>query len=188
MPYVAKACPETFIVESVRNLSKILIWLAPLYLYLKFSELRRPFSYLKLDDRIMRGVGIGMAAGIAFFVFRIPINFFAGSELLFKTPFTGHIVGGVVFAGIIEEPFFRGFVLQKLEGFTSFWKANFTASVLFALAHMPGWLYHGDHNIFTDGLKVLVFGLFLGWLFKRSGSLWSAIVFHSSYNLATLVV
>lgn len=188
MPYVAKTCLGPLAVEGIRNLTKIAIWLVPLYLYLKFSEHRRPFSYLKLDDCILRGVGFGMAAGTAFFVFRFMAGIFSGPDQFLKTPFIGHIVGGVVFAGIIEEPFFRGFVLQKLEGFTSFRKANFTASLLFALAHMPSWLYHGDHNIFTDGLKVLVFGLFLGWLFKRTGSLWSAIVFHSTYNLATLVV
>ncbi|MBF0328214.1 MAG: CPBP family intramembrane metalloprotease [Nitrospirae bacterium] len=188
IPYVAKTFAEPVIVESIRNLTKIFIWIAPLYLYLKFFERISPYYYLKIDDRILRGIGLGIAAGIAFFAFRFMAGIFSGSDQLFKTPFIGDIVGGVIFAGIIEEPFFRGFVLQKLQGFASFWKANFIASFLFALSHMPSWIYHGDNNIFADGLNVLVFGLFLGWLFKRTGSLWSAIVFHSAYNLATLVI
>lgn len=188
MPYVTATCHSPFIVESTRNMTKIIIWLVPLYLYLSFFERRRLFSYLRMDRDILLGMGLGLSAGVLFFLFRAAGFFAVDGGLRFNAPFIGHITGGVIFAGIIEEQFFRGFVLQKIECFTSFWKANIMCSFLFTLSHAPSWVYHSDHHMVLDGLKVFIFGIFLGWLFKRSGSLWSAIVFHSTYNLVVLVL
>lgn len=41
-------------------------------------------------------------------------------------------------ATLVEEIYFRGFLLNKIWQVTSFWRANFASSLLFALFYFPG--------------------------------------------------
>lgn len=41
-------------------------------------------------------------------------------------------------ATLVEEIFFRGFLLNKFWQTTGFWRANLASSLLFALVHFPG--------------------------------------------------
>ena len=48
--------------------------------------------------------------------------------------------------------------------------------------HLPGWLLLGTFRI-EDALAIFAIGVALGAVFKFNGSLWSAVIAHSSNNL-----
>jgi membrane protease YdiL (CAAX protease family) len=78
-------------------------------------------------------------------------------------------------ATLVEEIYFRGFLLNKFWQVTSFWRANLTSSLLFALFHFPGWYALGNFStplvIVVDTLGLLKFGMVFGWPMKKTGSL-----------------
>lgn len=94
-------------------------------------------------------------------------------------------------ATLVEEIYFRGFLLNKLWQTMGFWRANFASSSLFALIHFPGWFALGDFAsplIVADILGILIFGIVFGWVMKRTGSLWPAYVLHALSNLLVVAV
>lgn len=93
-------------------------------------------------------------------------------------------------ATLVEEIFFRGFLLNKFWQTTGFWRANLASSLLFALVHFPGWFALGRAMplVATDALGLLVFGLVFGWAMKKTGSLWTAYILHALNNLLVVVV
>jgi membrane protease YdiL (CAAX protease family) len=81
-------------------------------------------------------------------------------------------------ATLVEEIFFRGFLLNKAWQTMGFWRANLASSSLFALIHFPGWFALGKAMplVVTDALGLLVFGMVFGWAMKKTGSLWTAYI------------
>ena len=83
----------------------------------------------------------------------------------------------VLIAPVVEETFFRGFAFTALRR-QGVWKAAGVSSLLFGLAHAsPGLL-----------VPTLVLGLFLTYLFQRTGSLWSPILAHAGFNAISLTL
>ena len=94
-------------------------------------------------------------------------------------------------ATLVEEIYFRGFLLNKFWQAMSFWRATFASSSLFALIHFPGWFALGNFSsplVVADALGILVFGMVFGWAMKRTGSLWPAYVLHALNNVLVTVV
>ena len=92
----------------------------------------------------------------------------------------------ILLVGITEEIVFRGFLLKKLMNSFKFWIANTITSVLFVSIHFPIWFYKGLYefpSILTASLTVFILRVIFGYVYKKSGSLWSVIVIHSLYNL-----
>ena len=85
----------------------------------------------------------------------------------------------MLFAGIIEEPFFRGFLWGALR--KAGWKDPWiwlTQAGLFWLAHF----YYLGKAPWSTWLIVPAGGLVLGWLAWRSCSIASSILAHGCYN------
>lgn len=78
-----------------------------------------------------------------------------------------------VAAPIGEELFFRGFVFNVLRNRLHFTSAVWLSAGLFALLH-------GSVRNF---LPILVIGVLLARLYARTGSLWSCVVMHGTFNL-----
>lgn len=91
----------------------------------------------------------------------------------------------IILVGVTEEIVFRGFLLRKLIEKFSFWKANAYTSLIFVAIHFPIWFSTGLFgNLNIIGTMVLVFAISLifGFIYKRTGSLWSVIIIHSVYD------
>jgi len=82
------------------------------------------------------------------------------------------VVAGAVAAPIAEELFFRGFVYQSYARRYPPLVAAVLSAVLFALLHV---------NL-AAFLPIFVMGLFLAWLFQRTGSLVPGMVAHGLNN------
>jgi uncharacterized protein len=94
-------------------------------------------------------------------------------------------------ATLIEEVAFRGYLLQRLSGRAGFWGASAISAALFAAIHLPGWLLVGglavDVGLLRPLGEIFALGLALGYLLRRTGSLWASIVLHAAHNLASIV-
>jgi len=82
-----------------------------------------------------------------------------------------------VWTPVAEEMFFRGFVLQGLANRWSFTPAVIVSSGVFAALHLSPALL----------LPVFVTGLLLGFLYRRTGSLWPSIAVHAAQNLVAVL-
>jgi CAAX protease family protein len=155
---------------------RVLLWVLPVFLYLRFVDRVNPLEYLKLTRYWQRGVLVGLAISL--------VNF-GGTLLRFGPPQLSmqyvtwnSILGTSILVGFIEEIPFRGFIFQKLQRGSSFWKANLMSSLLFVGIHLPGWI---SPHVFTvpQAITIFLIGVILAAVFYFSRSLWSSIVAHS---------
>ena len=99
-------------------------------------------------------------------------------ELLAEGPVRLLSIAGVGVAGpLIEEVFFRGFLLAALVQPLGAFRAAVVASAVFAAAHAS----------IAVVLPLFLTGLLLSWLYLRTGSLWPPFAAHAAQNLLALV-
>ncbi len=94
-------------------------------------------------------------------------------------------------AALVEEVYFRGFLLNKLRQTAGFWRANLVSSALFGLIHVPGWITLGRFAtpfVAVDLVSLVVLGMLLGWAMRLTGSLWSVYMLHALHNGLVVVV
>lgn len=82
-----------------------------------------------------------------------------------------------VVAPIGEELFFRGFVFNLLRNRLNMTSAVWLSAGLFALLHVS----------VKNFLPILLIGALLAWLYARTGSLWSSVVMHGTFNLLSAI-
>jgi len=86
-------------------------------------------------------------------------------------------IAGVGLAGpLIEEVFFRGFLLAALVQPLGVFRAAVVASAVFAAAHAS----------IAVVVPLFLTGLLLSWLYLRTGSLWPPFAAHAAQNLLAL--
>jgi membrane protease YdiL (CAAX protease family) len=95
---------------------------------------------------------------------------------------------GQILNALMEEAIFRGVLLPLLMRRFSFWKANLMQALLFGLAHLVFPLASWLSGETTPGAapagaaSLLVFttigGLVFGYLYYRTGSLWTTVLAH----------
>jgi len=88
-------------------------------------------------------------------------------------------VGAVVTAPIGEELFFRGYILTLMSARTARWVSILLVALLFAVTHfstVPAWP------------PLFAFGVMLGWLRLRTGSLVAPITAHLLNNLISVTL
>lgn len=166
------------------------LWVAPVFIYLKLVDKVNPFEYLKLSTPIRARAIIESAV---FIILYIVIGWALrdmaeGKPVLamreINTPEALKVLLYTTGAPVAEEIFFRGFVLRKLWDRMNFWPANFVTSLLFIAIHWPYWLYTRglQVSIIADSATIYLFSLFMGFLVKRTNSLWPAIFGHLVNN------
>ena len=80
--------------------------------------------------------------------------------------------------GLFEEFGFRGYLQYTLASGIGFWPAAFVISGLFGLIHLLADL---NENV-AGSVAVVMFGLLLCLLLRRTGNLWCAVGFHLAYD------
>ncbi len=122
-------------------------------------------------------------------------NITAASPAMVIIIYTSALMGLGIFVGILsglgEEIGWRGFFVPELCKIMSFTKATFISAIVWLLWHMPILLF-ADYNLpgtprwyaalmFT--IMVMGISFPFNWLRIKSGSLWPAVVLHTSHNL-----
>lgn len=143
-------------------------------------------AYLGLHSNVKKGLQwalwISLAVGTYFFILY---------GIILKNEMNLHLgfnvwLNHILLVGFTEELVFRGLFLRKLMERLSFWKANRYTSLLFVSIHFPIWLRMGLFESWSIiGTIILAFfiSFALGFIYKKTNSLWSVIIIHSAYDL-----
>ena len=75
-------------------------------------------------------------------------------------------------APLTEETLFRGLLLRSFERRYGWWPALVLSSALFAAFHLNVW----------QALAAFVAGLYLGWIYLKTQSLWPPMIAHGIFN------
>jgi membrane protease YdiL (CAAX protease family) len=180
------AIGEGTLAYALANLGiRFLVWVLPVFGYLRYVDRVDPFEYLKLTENVRRGLIVAVAliganVGGTYLRFGLP-------RLSVESVTWNSILGTSFLIGFIEEIPYRGFMLQKFAERFGFWRATLITSLLFVEVHMPGWI---ALHVFRPGLPVtiFIFAMIMALAFKYSRSLWTPIVMHSANNFLTFVV
>jgi membrane protease YdiL (CAAX protease family) len=167
------------------NILRLLIWVVPVFLYLKYVDNVDPIAYLKLRDRWKLGIVVG--AVVTLLNFLLSALAYGIPTFNWQVVTWNSVIGTSVLIGFVEEVPFRGFILQKLQERMSFWPANIVSSLLFLLIHFPGWVLLHIFNMRTAA-AVFVIGVLMAILFRYSRSLWSSIVAHSGNDFVSFMI
>lgn len=89
-----------------------------------------------------------------------------------------------------EELLFRGYFFNHLASCMPEPKANLLSALFFLLIHFPGWIDHGTSAtaILNTSLGIYFLGLFFGWSFRKSRSLWVPIFLHLLWDVGSRIV
>jgi membrane protease YdiL (CAAX protease family) len=168
------------------NLSlRSLVWVLPVFLYLRFIDHVDPIEYLKLKQNWKRGLIIGIALSL--------INFL-GSMMRFGAPHPSaqsltwnSVIGTSFLIGFFEEIPYRGFILQKFEERFGFWIAMPVTSLFFLSIHLPGWI---SLHMFKaeNAISIFIFGAVMAIIFRYGKSLWGPIVAHSLNDFMAFII
>lgn len=90
----------------------------------------------------------------------------------------GNILIIAVVPAIVEEMFFRGFLMNTLTRMMNPHIAVWASALIFSLIHMQ----------FYGLVSRLVLGAMLGYYFLWSGNLWASIVAHFTHNFVSLII
>ena len=184
---------ETYIVLNSAVTSTLLVGASIVWLtFVDNMRLKEILSYLKLTGRNIDSAFIwGSAVFITIFFAQIVIALFLsllGVHL--ENPVANEIagalsIGSMVFIAVVqstsEEIFFRGFLLEKIGGYSGYTLAIFATAFLFGLAHM------GYGRIYPI-IMPLIMGLLLGYVVVRTKNLFSSITAHITFNLVSFAL
>jgi len=172
------------------NAVKLLLWVVPVFINLICVDKTDPLHYLKLSTRVDKlGLIAASMVSAAYFALIIVTSPLIGGRtiesLLMAQPATvARTLGLVSISPLWEEILFRGFVLHKLWSRARFWTANLISSLMFTMAHWPYWIYSrmALAGFARLSASIFVLGLLFGYVFKRTHSLWPAVVVHIVNN------
>lgn len=189
-PYVVYprlvAIGDATLAYALLNLGlRLLIWVLPVLLYLRYVDGVEPFGYLGLRRHAGRGIAVAVAV--------TALNLL-GSIARFGPPHPvaqsitwNSVLGTSLLVGFIEEIPYRGFILQKLAERVDFWPANLITSLLFVAIHVPGWVML--HALTAPkAASIFVFGAVMAAVFRWSASLWAPIFAHSANDFISFIL
>ena len=185
-PRLTAALGDKTLAYALANLSiRVLVWIVPVFLYLRYVDGVEPLRYLKLTGDVRRGITVAAALTL--------VNVL-GTALRFGLPHPtlervtwNSVLGTSLLVGFIEEIPYRGFILQKLNERVDFWLANLITSLLFLAIHLPGWT--ALHMLRADtAVTVFVFGFVMALAFRYARSLWAPILTHSANDFLSFVL
>lgn len=109
------------------------------------------------------------------------LGFDIRQDLGFKLDNAGTIIYALIALGIIpafiEELIFRGAILQGLRKYGD-WFAIISSALLFMLIHA---------NI-QQTIYQFVYGIIVGWLVIKTGSIWTGIIMHAVNNIFVIIL
>ncbi|MDQ0216703.1 membrane protease YdiL (CAAX protease family) [Oikeobacillus pervagus] len=166
---------------------KIFVWIVPTCLWIKYYLHINPINYLKMNVHVKRGLFWGVVLSLILGLrFAFEVYILHHQRFHFDLSLTSYL-NVFLLSGITEEIVFRGFILQEIGKKMSFWKANLITAFLFLVIHYAVWMYDGIFFDVWSHLYVYLLGLIFGFVYKKTGSLWSVVLLHSFHNLLIMI-
>ena len=172
--WVATVCPD-LMSASFYYLSMLMV--SAIVFLLRSAGLEIPFYFTGLSDEPYEEMVIGVCAGALMSAPVITgLIAFPPVDVPMKALFL------VLVAPIVEELFFRGFLLTTLVEYLGLPLGIFLQALVFSLFHWA-WVVRIEYLA-----PYFFFGLVLGYLVSLRGSIDSAILAHLLYNLIGVVM
>lgn len=169
-------------------LVKGIVWIVPTWLYIKYYLHTKSFDYLRMNVNVKKGlfwgVVLSLLVGLYFAFETYSIN---QQSFQFSLSFDDYL-NGILMAGLAEEIVFRGLILQEINKKMAFWKANIVTALLFLVIHYPIWIQNEIIFHFGTHIYVFVLGLLFGFVYKKTGSLWTVIILHALHNFFVTLI
>jgi uncharacterized protein len=185
-PWATKTIGDATLVYALINIVfRLLIWVLPVFWYLRHIDNVNVLEYLQLKQYWRRGVIVGLTLSIINFlgtIVRIGQPDWGSAHVTWNS-----VLGSSILVGVFEEIPFRGFMLQKLQERFAFVTSMVISSIFFVGAHIPGWIMLGSLTAYNI-IYILVFGAVMAIIFKYSQSLWAPIISHSLNDCLSNVV
>ena len=134
----------------------------------------KPFTPIIVPLVVITTIAIALGVSIPI-VSLIPTPEFVKQAFLMMSDDRGvyTFITLVIAAPILEELIFRGIILDGFLKIYSPVRSIILSSILFGLVHLNPWQF----------LSALFIGIFMGWIYYRTNSLWLTIIIHASLNL-----
>jgi membrane protease YdiL (CAAX protease family) len=163
---------------------RVLLWvLLPMLLLKRIGlNIREVFFPRRVKATVLWGIGAGLMLGLVTILFRL-----IAGQPPFSTEWGWPLLTMALIAPVVEEVFFRGAVLHALKTCIPFTAANLLTSLLFLLAHLPGWYFQGRLtnmllSPFNGALGVFILGWIFGYIAHKTRSVPAAILTHALNN------
>ena len=153
-------------------------------LWVPFLLDRRTADVFRFDPRrLLRGAGISIAVLFSYVVCLYLLSTYLGKTVRFVEPTALFALTHLVAIAFPEEFFFRGY-LQRTLG--RGWGAVIAASALFALAHLLVICVSSGGGYCAQNALTFFPSLVMGYLYMRTGTIWSSVFFHFAANIVYL--
>ena len=153
-------------------------------LWVPFLLDRGTASVLRFDPRgLLRGAGISLAV---LFLYLACLHLFSahtGKTVRFIEPTASLALTHLVAIAFPEEFFFRGYLQRK---FGAGWGAIVAVSALFAAAHLLVICVFSGGGACAQNALTFFPSLVMGYLYVRTGTIWSSVFFHFAANIVYL--
>lgn len=171
---------------------RLVIWVVPVFVYLRYVDRVNPIAYLKLRQHWRGGVLVALVFsflnfGLMSLQHGLPHLRGAAIGLHNASISWNSILSTSLLIGFVEEIPYRGLVFQKLHERFSVIVATLISSLLFLAIHLPGWLSLHLFNPAT-AVFVFIFGILMVVLLRYSKSLWAPIISHSLNDFFSTVL
>jgi membrane protease YdiL (CAAX protease family) len=177
------------------NLVKLVVWILPAAAFVYVLRGASPAKYLGLSVWPSRrnwllciSVTIAFLLAVTLFETTVRKKWFSTASFSWL-PVTAWLLQ-LMLGALLEELFFRGFLMTELLALLRLSRALALTSVLFAGIHVVYWLTRGatTQAIVVNAGACFVFSLLAGWLFAKSGSIWPSTCAHIASNLLSSVL
>lgn len=168
----------------LRAAVRLLIWIVPVFLFVRLVEEPPVLDQLGLRRAARQGFSIGLAGFGAVLLLTAAQHGFI-LHLRFPRD-TATWLNPIGTAPLAEELLFRGLVFSILRERFGMVTGLVASALLFSLAHLPYWWMSGDKAgtaLLVELASMFAYGLLFAGLFQWSGSLWSPLVCHWLNNL-----
>jgi membrane protease YdiL (CAAX protease family) len=155
---------------------RLLIWVLPVFGYLRYIDNVNVLDYLRLKQYWRRGVIVGLTLSVINFLgtmARVGPPAWSSAHITWNS-----VLGTSILVGVFEEIPFRGFVMRKLQERFDFVTSMGVSSILFVGAHIPGWIMLGSLTA-NNIMYIFSFGAVMAIILRYSKSLWAPIISHS---------
>ncbi|MFJ8517558.1 CPBP family intramembrane glutamic endopeptidase [Lysinibacillus xylanilyticus] len=169
-------------------LVKGLIWIVPTWLYIKYYLHTNPFEYLRVNVNVKIGLFWGVVLSLLIGLYFAFETYIINQQSFQFSLSIDDYLNGFLMAGIAEEIVFRGLILQEINKKMAFWKANIITALLFLVIHYPVWINNEIFFHFGTHVYIFILGILFGFVYKKTGSLWSVIIFHALHNFFVTII